>query len=143
MKKRFIVGIFLLINIYSFGQNKYLKDVNDTQLFSEKVVDLFAENKIKQSFNTLSEYWPLPKNEIKNLEKATVEHLSFIEKQFGKSIGTLKVRNETISDFAIQETYLIRYDISAIRLIFTYYKGYKGWVLNGFKWDLEFTQEFK
>lgn len=143
MKKRIIALLFLLTGLGLFGQNKYLNDVDETQLFSEKVVNLFAQNKIKQTFNVLSEYWPLPKSEIKNLEKTTIEYLNFIDNRFGKSIGTLKVKNETISDFAIQETYLVRYDITAIRLIFTFYRGNNGWILNGFKWDDAFTEEFR
>jgi hypothetical protein len=34
-----------------FGQNKYLKDIDETQALSQKVVNLFATNKTSQSFS--------------------------------------------------------------------------------------------
>ena len=103
---------------------------------------LFNENKISESFEQLTPYWPLPLNEIESIEEKTIKYLNILEQRFGKSIGTLKVNNETISNIAIRETYLIRYNNSAIRLIITYYKNDKGWIVNAFKWDDSFTEEF-
>ncbi|MCB0465589.1 MAG: hypothetical protein KDC78_07940, partial [Aequorivita sp.] len=111
--------------------------------FSKKVVSLFKENKISQSFEELTPYWPMPQNEIESIEGQTIKYLNLIEQRFGKPIGDLKVKNETISDFVIRETYIIRYTNSAIRLIFTYYKNEEGWIINAFKWDDSFTEEFK
>lgn len=142
MKKTHIIITCFLMSLNLFGQNKYLKDIDETQALSQKVVNLFATNKTSQSFSELAVYWPLPKKEINQLKEVTVKFMDFAESRYGKPIGTLKVKNETISDIAIQETYLIRYEVTAIRLIFTYYKNDNGWILNGFKWDDLFTEEF-
>ena len=120
-----------------------MKNEKETQELSKKVVALFNENKISESFGELAPYWPLPQNEFESLESKTIKYLNLIEDRFGKSVGTLKVNNETISDIAIRETYLIRFENTAIRLIFTYYKNDKGWIVNAFKWDDSFTEEFK
>jgi hypothetical protein len=85
----------------------------------------------------------IAEDELESIEEKTIKYLNIIEQRFGKSIGTLKVKNETISDIAIRETYFIRFENTAIRLIFTYYKNDNGWIVNAFKWDDSFTEEFK
>lgn len=62
---------------------------------------------------------------------------------YGKIEGTEKVKEEKISDFAVRETFILRYQHSAIRLIFVYLKGNQGWILNSFKWDEQFEELFK
>jgi len=143
MKKKFIIMIISLVNLNLCAQEKYLKDVHETQQLSQQIVELFSKNKISQSFNQLALYWPLPESEIEQIKDKTIKYLNIVEQRFGKSIGILKVKNEAISDIAIRETYLIRYEITAIRVMFTYYKGNNGWIINTFKWDDAFTEEFK
>ena len=124
-------------------QTNYLKNEKETQELSQKVVSLFEKNKISESFEQLTLYWPLPKNEIESLEEKTMKYMNIIEERLGKPIGILKVKNETISDIALRETYLIRYEYTAIRIIFTYYKNNNGWLVNSFKWDDSFNEEFE
>ncbi|WP_396590313.1 hypothetical protein [Allomuricauda sp. R78024] len=143
MKKILVSTTLSLMSLGLFGQNKYLNDVSQTQELSKEIASLFSQNEIARSFDGLTPYWPMPQNELEAIEEKTIKYLNIIEQRFGKSIGTLKVKNETISDIAIRETYLVRYPKSAIRLIFTYYKNDNGWIVNAFKWDDSFTEEFK
>ena len=143
MKKTIIAITLSFMSLGLIAQEKYMKDINETVELSNKVVSLFNDNKISESFDQLSPYWPMPQNELESIEEKTIKYLNIIEQRFGKSIGTIKVKNETISDIAIRETYLIRYENTAIRLIFTYYKNNNGWIVNAFKWDDSFTEEFK
>ncbi|NRD19451.1 hypothetical protein HNV08_05280 [Winogradskyella eckloniae] len=143
MKKILLFSLFSLINISLYAQEKHLKDVKETQELSDKVVSLFYQNKISEAFDALAPYWPMPENELTTIEGKTIKYINIIEQRFGQSIGNLKIKNETISDIAIRETYIIRYANSAIRLIFTYYKNDNGWIVNAFKWDDSFEEEFK
>lgn len=143
MRRIITVSILLLTSISIFAQEKFLKDISETQELSKTIVSLFKENKISDSFDQITPYWPMPKNELEAIEGKTIKYLNIIEQRFGKSIGALKVKNETISDIAIRETYIIKYANSAIRLIFTYYRNDNGWVVNAFKWDDSFAEEFK
>ncbi|WP_313114382.1 hypothetical protein [Aequorivita sediminis] len=143
MKRTIIVIALSFMSLGLFAQKKYMKNINETIELSNKVVSLFNDNKISESFDQLTLYWPMPQNEIESIEEKTIKYLNLVEQRFGKSIGTIKVKNETISDIAIRETYLIRYENTAIRLIFTYYKNNNGWIVNAFKWDDLFTEEFK
>ena len=142
MKHTIAILTVLLLSSAACAQEKFLKNDTETQELSKKIVLLFSENKISQAFKQLTPYWPMPENEIESLEEKTLKYLNLIEERFGKAIGTLKVKNETISDIAIRETYLIRYENTAIRVIFTYYRNENGWIVNAFKWDDSFTEEF-
>ncbi len=82
-------------------------------------------------------------NEITEVHEQTVRYLNLLNDRFGNPIGSLRIKNETIAQVALKETYLVRYEFSAIRLIFTYYKNDEGWILNSFKWDDFYEQEFK
>ena len=143
MKRTSMAIALSFMRLWLFAQEKYMKDINETIELSKKVVSLFNDNKISESFDQLTPYWPMPQNELESIEEKTIKYLNIIEQRFGKSIGTIKVKNETISDIAIRETYLIRYENTAIRLIFTYYRNNYGWIVNAFKWDDSFTEEFK
>ena len=143
MKKTIIAITLSLVCVSLFAQDKYLQNVNETHELSQKVVDLFEKNKISESFDQLTPYWPLPQNELESIEEKTIKYLNLIQQRFGKPIGTLKVKNETISDIAIRETYIMRFENTAIRTIFTYYKNNNGWIVNAFKWDDSFEEEFK
>ncbi len=138
-----ILPFFIGISLSVYAQNGILKSETETQAISKKVSELFSKNKISDAFNEINPYWPLPENELIAIEDKTIKYLNVIEDRFGRSIGFVKVKNETISDFAIRETYLVRYENTAIRLIFTYYKNNEGWIVNAFKWDDSYDEEFK
>jgi len=69
--------------------------------------------------------------------------MNLITTRFGKFIGTLKIKEQKIADIAFREKYLIRFKNTAIRLTFTYYKNNDGWLVNAFKWDDNFIEEFE
>lgn len=136
-------AIIILFTLQSSAQSKYLKDVENAKLISKEVAQLFKENKINEAFIKIKTYWPLPENEIDNLESKTIQSLNLVAERFGKSEQILKVSEQNIKETAFRETYLVKYETTALRLIFTYYKNNNGWVINGFKWDDSFTEEFK
>jgi hypothetical protein len=136
----------LILSILSLGvvaQKKLLTNVVETKELSKKVVDLFSQNKVSEAFAELTPYWPMPQNELDNLEEKTIQYLNILDGRFGGKIDGLKIREEKISDIAIRETFILRYSFSALRLIFTYYKNADGWIVNAFKWDDSFTEEFR
>jgi hypothetical protein len=141
--KKSLFAVFFLISFQSFGQVKYLKDPSETEKLSAKATDLFIQNKMNDCFKELQKYWPLPENEIEALQEKTTRYMNIIEDRFGKAIDFKKVKNEVIADFSIRETYIIRFENTAIRVIYTYYKNNNGWILNEFKWDDSFAEEFK
>ena len=143
MKQAAIILLLVLSSLSSFAQDKYLADVEATQNLSKEVAQLFYDDYITVAFKKLTPYWPLPADELEGLEEKTIRYLNLLDTRFGKKTELVKLRDEKIGDFAKRETYLIRYELSAIRLIFTYYKNDNGWIVNAFKWDDKLSEEFK
>lgn len=133
----------MLFTLQSSAQNKYLKDIENAKLISKDVAQLFKENKINEAFIKIKAYWPLPENEIDNLESKTIQSMNLVAERFGNSEQIVKVSEQNIKETAFREVYLVKYENTALRLIFTYYKNNTGWIINAFKWDDIFTEEFK
>ncbi len=144
LKKITFLLLFCCMALSAQSQYNCLKNLDDAKGLSKKVVESFMNSKISKSFEEMKYYWPIPDNEVDDLEQKTTKYLNILEdRMMGKPIGYEKIKEEAISDFAIRETYMVKYPISAIRLKFVYYKNEKGWILNSFKWDDTFSEEFK
>lgn len=141
MKNSFLLT-FLSIAFIQTSFSKTLDTVEETEKLSKDVVLLFKDGEFAEAFDLLETYWPLPKNEIENLEEKTIVMMNTISNRFGKVIDYVRVRKEIIGDVATRETYLLCFENTAIRMIFTYYRNLDGWILNAFKWDDSFTDEF-
>lgn len=142
MKFFFLILVFCLSSFSLFAQEKTLKDIAATQNLSVEVVALFADNKITKAVNLLVPYWPISDGEVEDFTTKTIKYFNIFDQNYGKPIGTVKIKNEKIGEIALRETYFIQFEYTAVRLIFTYYKGKEGWILNSFKWDDSFTEEF-
>ncbi|ACU07359.1 hypothetical protein FIC_00907 [Flavobacteriaceae bacterium 3519-10] len=126
-----------------YCQNSVLKDIDATKVLSRNVTQNFKDNKIEEAFNVLSPHWPMPVNEINNLKTQSILTINLISERYGKAESIVKVSEQNIMDVGFRETYLVKFEHTAIRLIFTYYKNSKGWLVNGFVWDSEFDEESK
>tara|TARA_B100000427_G_C15325329_1_gene514399 strand:- start:296 stop:733 length:438 start_codon:yes stop_codon:yes gene_type:complete len=135
-----IIIIFITHNI--FCQTKTLSDSGKAHKLSIQVTKLFKENKINKAFEKLIPFWAASAEEIESMQIKTLKYLDMLNKSYDGVIGSSEGKTETINDFAIRETYFVLYNKSAIRLIFTYYKSNKGWIVNSFKWDDSFDEEF-
>lgn len=142
MKRLFSILLLSFISYQLNAQNKTLTSDVDAKALSKKCAALFKDNKIDLFFNELKPYWPLPENELNSFEGKTEQYINLLTGRFGNAETVIKVKEETIKDFAIRETYVLKFEKSAVRLIFTFYKNNTGWILNAFKWDDAFTEEF-
>jgi len=143
MKKYLIASVlFLGVNMVQ-GQAKLLKDLDEAQKLSKTTMEKIKAGKVGVAIDELGPYWPIPPNEVDEVREKTVEAMELVEGRYGFLIGAERVREEKISDFAYREVYLLRYRNSALRFMFTYYKNKEGWLLNGFKWDELFEEEFR
>lgn len=141
--RHILLIIAFFISSTCFAQKKQMKSLAEAEKLSESVSADFAEYRIAEAFEKLSQYWPIPQNEVDGLEEKTIKYHNILKERFGKPIGFSKVRTEKIGDFAVRETYLVRYEVTGVRLIFTYYKNNTGWIVNAFKWDDSFDEEFR
>jgi DNA-directed RNA polymerase specialized sigma54-like protein len=137
-----LTGLLFSIMV-SKAQVKFLKTADEVKSLSQRSSTYFKDNKMKEFFKEIRQYWPLPENEIDGLEEKTIQGMNILQSRYGKTESSVKISEEVIKDFAIRETYIVKFENSAARLIYTYYKNNNGWILNGFKWDDNFTSEFK
>lgn len=147
MKTNFTKTIFSAFLFFflsnSNAQDKVIKDIEEAKAVSKQVTQYFKENKITEAFDILRSHWPLPENEIYSLENQTIQSLNLVSERFGKQESIVKVSEQNIQDTAFRETYLLKFENTALRIIFTYYKNNKGWIINAFKWDDNYDEEFK
>jgi len=143
MHKLILLLISLLPITLLHAQEKYLHTPAELKTLSETVAQLFVDNEVSEAFSAIAPYWPLPENEFDALETKTLKYMNIFDETYGASIGYVKVRDEKIGDIAMRQTYLVRYSYTAIRLIFTYYLSDNGWLVNAFKWDSDFAEEFR
>ena len=142
-KKAFGVFCFMVVTVFLPAQSEQLPDQKAMDQLSNEVVKYFAENYVARAVGAMEPYWPIPQNEIDAFEEKSMKWFNFFEQNYGASIGQHKVKREKIADIAIRDTYIIRYKITAVRLMFTYYKSDNGWIINSFEWDDSFTEEFR
>lgn len=141
MRNLFFIFLFF-VTLGNFAQEKYFQSNEEIQDFSLSIAQLLGENKVSSALKEMKLYWPLPKTELDLFEEKTVKYFNIFDKSYGKPIGIKKIKSKNLADVAIKEIYFIRYNITAIRLIFVYYKNDNGWLINSFKWNSEFEEEF-
>ncbi|MBI3135621.1 MAG: hypothetical protein HYZ14_13165 [Bacteroidetes bacterium] len=141
--KKFIL-LFALLTAAFTSQAKTMETVEETEALSVQVTTMFKDQLFHEAFGLLAKYWPIPQNEIDLLEEKTIKAFNMVKDRYGDVIDYVRVRKEVIAgDLATRETYLLRFENIALRLIFTYYRNDKGWIVNAFKWDDSFDEEFR
>lgn len=131
----------LLIMQFATAQD-YISNREDLSKHAGSVVMHLKDSEFHKAFSELQKYWPLPENEVAQLESQTMKQFNVVSDRFGKIIGADFVNDRTVKDYVVRKTYVIRFEKHMIRLLFTYYKNDKGWLLNGFKWDDQFEELF-
>lgn len=140
MRKIFAVLTILLMAQLANAQSLTSKE--DLTKHSDKVMMFFKTSEFEKAFDELKKHWPLPENELTQLESQTIRQFNMVADRFGSILGTDFVKEETIKDFAVRKIYVIRFEKHMIRVLFTYYRNEDGWLLNGFKWDDSFEELF-
>jgi len=129
------IAIVLLLTVSQLSFAEELKTVDDTKNKCSKAAIKFGEGNIKESFNLLAPYWPIPKQEINNLIYQTETQLKTVETRFGSILGSDFTRTETAGDSFAKHTYVIKFEKHAIRYICVFYKPKTEWLVNTVKWD--------
>lgn len=139
MKKILIVLVVLLSTELTYAQN-FLPNKEAVTKHTENVMKYLEASEIPKAFSELQEYWPLPENEIIQLESQTIKQFNLVGSRFGNISGYDFIKDDGLKDYVIRKTYVIKFELHMIRVLFTYYKNEKGWILNSFKWDDQFEE---
>ena len=127
----FIFGLLIATSSFAKG----LDTQEETKKICSKAAAEFGAGKIPQSFNTLKEYWPLPKAELNNLSYQTTTQLQMIKDRFGEMLGSDFVSTKTAGSSFIKHTYVIKFQNHAARYFCIFYKPQKKWMVNSISWD--------
>ncbi len=119
---------------------EYLKGTKELSQHAEGVMNDFEKAEYTTAFDALRAYWPIPENEVDQLESQTIKQFNVAIDRFGAVMGYDFIKEQTINDFVIRKIYVIRFEKHMIRFLFTYYKSDKGWILNAFKWDDQYEE---
>lgn len=132
-----IIIVLILTKINGFSQvDKGLNDTLKIRKECERIVTLFMNDSIIESFKKLKDLSILPLDEIDYLEQKTIEQLNLVEDRFGKSIGNKLVKTQFIDSVLYSLIYVVKYEKHGLRLRFIFYNGKNDkWYLNNFKWD--------
>ncbi len=110
---------------------------------SKRATELFFQGEIDAAVDLVTPYWPIPDQDIDAFRQQTKQSMPVVAQRYGTPFKYLKIKEQSIDFVAFKEVYLIQYEITSIRVIFTYYEGPNGLILNGFKWDDNMSLEFE
>ena len=102
---------------------------------TDKTVSLFKQEKIVAAYDTLKPYWPIPTVEVDNLANQTNIQWPSLKQRFGVSIATEFVAESKVGDSLARFVYLQKFQNTAIRWIFTFYKPKDRWIINSVSFD--------
>jgi len=112
-----------------------------TRALADKFMSSLQANVIRESFEIIRPYMPIPDLEFENMTVKTEENLNYIGPSLGKLIGYELLEENTIKDFVIRYTYVQKYEQHPVRWFFIFYKAQDEWLINVFYWDNK-TQDF-
>lgn len=83
----------------------------------------------------LKAFMSLPKPTVEAMATQLSNQYVNVLVQFGPAEGSEFVRRDQIGESLIRLVYLAKYERSAVRWVFLFYKTEKGWVMNDLKLD--------
>jgi hypothetical protein len=141
--KNIILLFAFIVSFQINAQKKVLKNKTEINRLTEKVSNMFKDEKVAEAFNEMMLYWPLSEEQIVDFKEKSITDIAMIKTQYGNPSDIVKVKEEILGDIALKQIYFVRYDLSAITLEFIFYKNNRGWILNRFNWNPSFDKVFK
>ena len=135
IKIKVALVISILCTSISFGQLKYIKDKANITEQAETVMLALNNLQFDVAFKELKKNWPLPENELDQVEALTIKQFNTVSNRFGKTKGYEFISDKKIKDFLIRKIHILKFEKHMIRVLFTYYNSGNGWIINSFKWD--------
>jgi hypothetical protein len=135
-----IITVFFIQS--TLGQSA-MNSKDELSKHSEAVMKLLKESQFQKAFIELKKHWPLPENEMIQLQSQMIKQFNLVADRFGDIIEYDFIRDEIIKDYVVKKIYVLKFDKHMIRILFTYYKNNDGWILNTFKYDDEFEELFE
>ena len=140
------LALLLLLSIFvlnGFSQTSVLKSTDEIKKLSADVAKNIQENKVVEAFNKLRPYYNISEQELRIIQSQATTSLNELAKKHGKAESFVKVSEQGITDSGFRETYLIKFENTALSIRLTYYKNSKGWIVYNFEQNIDFEDEFR
>jgi hypothetical protein len=110
-------------------------DRKELKNYSDNIMRLLKENRIKDAFAIMKSIWPMPESDVDILEVQTTKRLEVVKERFGSTLEYVLVEEKEIKDTFFKLVYVIKYERHITRWEFIYYKPKTKCLLNSIKLD--------
>lgn len=139
--KKYILILMLLFPLLLQSQTKTYKNLNEVKANTKNIANEFINKNYAKLFNSLKPYWGIETSEIDSLIVKTQRFQNYFNERLGKAIDAVKIKEQNLENILFKESYVLRFEKSALRIVLVYYKNDAGWVINYFNWDDKFLEE--
>ena len=143
MKKLTFLLFALFVASNLSAQTKTFKTTKEAHAFADGMVKQIIGGQAKEAFEGIKPYWPLNEYTIDGLAQTTADQIPMLTETFGEITGYEFIGSETLGNSGHLETFLIKYQQSALRIYIVFYNGGEGWLVNSLSWDDKWDLLFK
>ncbi|MBU0992300.1 MAG: hypothetical protein KJ737_07380 [Proteobacteria bacterium] len=130
MKKGLICLAIILLAMPSVLMAETFKSKKDVSGFIASLSTEIVQGKIKEVFDKIKPYWPIPEQEIDVIVYQLENQRNQIISRFGKRLSIERAETFEIGDSFYREVYLVKYEKHAVAWVFTFYKPMEQWIVN-------------
>lgn len=88
-----------------------------------------------EAFSLVAPHFPIPETELSALNLQVTKQLGIISSRFGKVLGVVFVREESVQDVLLRYTFIQKFENTVIRWVFVFYKPHDTWIMNNLSFD--------
>lgn len=118
-----------MLSVKAAGLKTTPKELCDS--FMEKI----ADGKLKSAFALLKPHFPIDEQNLNNLLVQAEGHIPTFKAKYGEMLGFELVKKQEAKDLFMELTYVMKFEISAVRWVFMFYKPKKNWIVNMIHYD--------
>jgi hypothetical protein len=118
-----------MLSVKAAGLKVTPKELCDS--FMEKI----AAGKPKDAFELLKPHFPIEELNLNNLLVQAEGHIPTFKEKYGEMLGFELVKKQEAKELFMELTYILKFEISAVRWVFMFYKPKKSWIVNMIHYD--------
>jgi hypothetical protein len=109
---------------------------------TDKAMSSVADGDLEGGLKLLKPYLVIPPAEFDAMLGQATLQLPAISQRFGRSVGKAFIREDKVGDSLVRFIFIQKFEKTAMRWLFFYYRSPTGWVLNTFTYDDSFQLLF-
>ncbi len=129
--------VLLILGILSFGSAyaETLKDAAAARQLTDRIMAKVGIGEIDAALVLMKPYIVIPDVELDAVRNQVSMQLPLMHQRFGKSIGYEFIGEDKEGASLLRIVHIQKFERTAMRWAFYFYRNDDGWVLNSFKFD--------